>query len=209
MTDTSGPTSPQPFAFYDPDGSCWRTSQGTFPWDSGTFSGTWPKRGSMRSGACYEHPTWEPPTSGPASSSLLPTPAAQEPGGTVERYRERLASHDGRESTFTPLSMLVRDLMPTPTSRDHKGRNQRDDETCLPGAVGNLLPTPTVGDSFGARNRTSGRSNPDSKHHDGVTLTDWTWEITGRTGAAGNPRSDDGNASSDDQPQRLPMTGDD
>jgi hypothetical protein len=33
-------------------------------------------------------------------------------------------------------------LLPTPTSRDHKGRNQRDDETCLPGAVGNLLPTP-------------------------------------------------------------------
>ena len=26
-------------------------------------------------------------------------------------------------------------LLPTPTSRDHKGRNQRDDATCLPGAV--------------------------------------------------------------------------
>jgi DNA (cytosine-5)-methyltransferase 1 len=27
------------------------------------------------------------------------------------------------------------DLLPTPTSRDHKGRNQRDDQTCLPGAL--------------------------------------------------------------------------
>ena len=33
-------------------------------------------------------------------------------------------------------------------------------------------PTPTVGDSVGARNRTSGRSSPNSKHHDGVTLCD-------------------------------------
>lgn len=33
-------------------------------------------------------------------------------------------------------------------------------------------PTPTVNDSRGGRNRTSGRSNPDSKHHDGLTLCD-------------------------------------
>jgi hypothetical protein len=33
-------------------------------------------------------------------------------------------------------------------------------------------PTPAVTDSFGARNRTSGRSDPNSKHHDGVTLND-------------------------------------
>ena len=35
------------------------------------------------------------------------------------------------------------ELLPTPTSRDHKGRNQRDDETCLTGA---LLPTPAAAD---------------------------------------------------------------
>ena len=33
-------------------------------------------------------------------------------------------------------------------------------------------PTPAVTDSNGARNRTSGRTNPDSRHHDGVTLND-------------------------------------
>ena len=33
-------------------------------------------------------------------------------------------------------------------------------------------PTPALTDSNGARNRTSGRSNPDSRHHDGVTLND-------------------------------------
>lgn len=33
-------------------------------------------------------------------------------------------------------------------------------------------PTPTVTDARGGRNRTSGRRNPNSKHHDGVTLVD-------------------------------------
>ena len=33
-----------------------------------------------------------------------------------------------------PLAVAVK-LLPTPTSRDWKGRNQRNDETCLPGAV--------------------------------------------------------------------------
>lgn len=33
-------------------------------------------------------------------------------------------------------------------------------------------PTPVVTDSLGARNRTSGRTDPNSKHHDGVTLND-------------------------------------
>lgn len=39
--------------------------------------------------------------------ALLPTPAAHEPGGTVERYHARLAATDGRESTFTPLGMVA------------------------------------------------------------------------------------------------------
>ncbi|MBP2330633.1 hypothetical protein JOF56_011018 [Kibdelosporangium banguiense] len=37
-------------------------------------------------------------------------------------------------------------LLPTPTARDHKGPNQRADDTCLHGA---LLPTPTTSDRFG------------------------------------------------------------
>ena len=44
--------------------------------------------------------------------------------------------------------------LPTPTSRDWKGRNQRDDDSCLPGAVGKLLPTPGANDSTGAEKET-------------------------------------------------------
>jgi hypothetical protein len=36
--------------------------------------------------------------------------------------------------------------LPTPTARDWKGRNQRDDETCLPGAIA-YLPTPSAQES--------------------------------------------------------------
>jgi hypothetical protein len=35
------------------------------------------------------------------------------------------------------------------------------------------FPTPTAGDSKSAANLTAGRSNPDSQHHSGVTLTDF------------------------------------
>jgi site-specific DNA-cytosine methylase len=39
--------------------------------------------------------------------------------------------------------------LPTPTSHDWKGPNQRDDTSCLHGAISSLLPTPTASDRFG------------------------------------------------------------
>lgn len=39
--------------------------------------------------------------------------------------------------------------------------------------VKKMLLTPTVNDSRSGRNATAGRSNPDSKHHSGTTLSDW------------------------------------
>jgi len=51
----------------------------------------------------------------------------------------------------------------------HGMRNLNDEAASWSPAA---WPTPAVTDSFGARNRTSGRSDPNSKHHDGVTLND-------------------------------------
>lgn len=92
---------------------------------------------------------------------------------------------------------LLGALLPTPTARDGKGHNQRGDASCLPGAplptprtsdangagehgdggldlrtALTLLPTPTAMDSKASRNRTANRTNRDSGHHDGTTLTD-------------------------------------
>jgi DNA (cytosine-5)-methyltransferase 1 len=104
----------------------------------------------------------------------------------------------------------VEHLLPTPTARDGKGPNQRQDRTCLhgvllptptasdgekggpnqrgssgdltlPSAVMPLLPTSTATDAKGGRNATAGRSNPDSNHHSGTTLTDVFWRWRGET----------------------------
>lgn len=75
---------------------------------------------------------------GTGGVDLLPTPNAALGRGTgfpsLELAQERF------ERGTRCLDDAVA-LLPTPTSRDHKGRNQRDDVTCLTGA---LLPTPTV-----------------------------------------------------------------
>src|SRR5690606_25514253 len=147
MSATFGRTSPKQFAFYDPDGSCWRTWPAISLWGSETFSGTWPKRGSMRSGACFEHPTWEPATSGRVCSSLLPTPTASQPGGTAEQHLARKARMpDGaRRTSVTDLRMAL-SLLPTPRTSGTNGPGSHGDGgPDLRTAVG-LLPTPTARD---------------------------------------------------------------
>ena len=79
---------------------------------------------------------------------LLPTPVADHSRGLAQPG-----------SSYQSLPNVVM-LLPTPTSRDHKGANQRSDDTCLTGA---LLPTPATTDAKGARNSTSGRK-ADSQH---------------------------------------------
>ena len=116
MTDISGLRFCEPFAHYDPDSSCWRTSEATFPWGSDEFSETWPKRGSMRNGVCYERQMSAHPTDG-HESSLLPTPTANQPGGSAEQMLARKAKMaDGPRSTVTDLRMVI-ELLPTPTAR--------------------------------------------------------------------------------------------
>jgi hypothetical protein len=88
---------------------------------------------------------------------LLPTPTST--GESDNRdIPKRIA--DGRQMH---LSEIVR-LLPTPTSRDHKGRNQRDDETCLPGVI-TALPSPdgsTSSDDPPPNRSTASDSLPDS-----------------------------------------------
>jgi hypothetical protein len=79
---TSGQRLPGAFATYAPDSSCWKTSQGTLPWASGTYSGTWPRSGMMRGGTVSRLPPSAPRTYATACSlwrgDLLPTPVAQD-----------------------------------------------------------------------------------------------------------------------------------
>ena len=221
MSATFGRTSPRQFAYFDPDSSCWRTWPAISLWGPETFSETLPKQGSMRSGRLYERPTSGPATSAPDSSSLLPTPAASEAGGTPERHLERKNLLDGGQRTkVTELSLFVKTLLPTPTTQPTTGnghaRNLGSEVKTLPtprtsdangsGSHGEggpdlrtaikTLPTPTVGDSKDARNSTANRRRtPPTGVHAGDTLTDWATKLlptpTARDHKGQNQRGDE------------------
>lgn len=80
---------------------------------------------------------------------LLPTPSAwlgRRPENSTadpERAASRMNTGDaGKRSIELPDAIAAEvKMLPTPQSRDYKGRNQRDDSSCLPGAL-HLLPTP-------------------------------------------------------------------
>ena len=193
MSDTSGPKFCEPFAHYDLDSSCWRTSEATFPWGSDEFSETWPKRGSMRNGVCYERQMSAPPTDVPGCS-LLPTPTASQPGGSGERQMARKSERIGPRYTITDLRMVV-ELLPTPTAADAKGsRNstaaRRPDSTghlgdTLTDAAWKLPPTPTARD---------GKAGLDYRKR---TEGDDLYQAASRIGSSTPAPSPDGNGSSD------------
>jgi len=130
MSDTSGQLFEMPFAFCDPELSCLRTSEGISRWGSTLYSLTLPVSGSMRNGACFDHPMSERHTNVPASLSLLPTPTASQPGGTPEQHlqRKRGGKMNRTNPTVTDLRMAI-ELLPTPTANGHDSRNSTVNRT--------------------------------------------------------------------------------
>lgn len=116
MSDTFGRSSLTPFAYYDPDSSCWRTSQGTFLLDSMLSSVTLPPSGSMHGGALYERPTLALATDEPGSLLLLATPVAGD-GLGGGRTQESLRAARGADQVVWGLREQVR-LLPTPAVND-------------------------------------------------------------------------------------------
>jgi DNA (cytosine-5)-methyltransferase 1 len=98
---------------------------------------------------------------------LLPTPGAQD-RMRGPRSRESLEAKgiDDRGKRLDRQKNLndIANLLPTPTTRDHKGQNQRNDDSCLHGALEStvmkrvssdddnvtLFPTPQARDAKGA-----------------------------------------------------------
>ena len=210
MSATSGRTSPNAFAWYDPDSRCLRTSQATFPWDSTPSSLTLPAWGTWDGTALYELPTSERAISAPVCSSLLPTPRTSDTNGAG-------AHGDGGLDLRTTVSLL-----PTPTAQaskhatDDRGPGTLDDFN-LWTVARRLLPTPRV-----AADRCSRSSLTKDGHWSAPSLAqavelaqgilpreyeNWS-EVQGWHGATTDQPSPDTQPSSDDQhPDQLTIWG--
>jgi hypothetical protein len=180
---TSGPTWRTPFAFYDPESQCLRTSQGTFLSDLTESSLTLPRWGMWADGEFYELPMPALPTTDPESSSLLPTPTVSDTNGAG-------LHGDGGLDLRTSVSLL-------PTPRSARGDSGTETMYCLgaersdanrpQGEV--LLPTPSAADGMGGHENRSGQRSSE------LLLPGLARELAG---ARMSPLSDAGNESSDE-----------
>jgi len=98
----SGGRGPASYAKFDHQSLCWRTSQGSLLGAPSTFSGSLPRRGTMRSGRLSERATWGQITAAKESSSspTLPTLSARD-------WRSGKASPETHHRNARPLSEVV------------------------------------------------------------------------------------------------------
>jgi hypothetical protein len=187
--DTSGPGSPKPLVYFDPESSSWRTWPPTSGEASTLSPQTWPRSGMTRRGRLFALPTSAHHTAESASSSLLPTPSAHlgtngrgMPG--PELAQRRLDS--GRRNLE---DSVVNRLLPTPTTRLARGPADLDRDhphgPALQDVVaGRLLPTPTARDHKGHNQRADSTCLP------GAVLP--LLPTPTRTGHSGNHRNNRG-----------------
>ena len=117
-------------ASYDRDMRYWKMCQGYLLADtSERFSETWSKAGMIVAGEYFPQQKWERPISEIDYGSLLPTPAAQEPG----IHAERLVDKHGNEPAYWNQRLYDR----------HTGRYAQRGLT----QYAQMFPTPRVQDS--------------------------------------------------------------
>lgn len=146
MNEPSGQPSREPFATYNHESCCWRTSQQSLLSENWAEpSVTWPTSGSMRNGAVYELQTPAHPTSDAGSSSLLGTPRSSD--GMKHALREDVGNPRGRLEDQVAL-------LPTAQARDGDSRTMSACTAAKRMAAGKrnlddavaLLPTPRATD---------------------------------------------------------------
>ena len=117
---TSGGSGRQPtrsFATYDPGSRCWRTYRVSLAGDSDTFSETWPRSGTTRSGTAFRRRPSVPLTD-VTGSSFLPTPSATE-------YGTNQSPSPGAAVRPSLSQMARQGLWPTPTASNTKSVHGR------------------------------------------------------------------------------------
>jgi hypothetical protein len=144
-----GLKSPAWLANFDRDTSLWKTSQHCLVEGLATYSETWPRSGTMRSGTAYQLPTLVPLTVETESGSW-PTPTS----------RDHKGAYSAASQLLKPRNLLPDAVrrFPTPKARDHQGVSQRSIH-----APGDALPNMVAyleGSTTAAEIRSNGRLNP-------------------------------------------------
>jgi hypothetical protein len=150
MSDTYGPTSGTPFAQYDRQQRCWKTSEATSLWALTLSSLTLPTWGGLHAGELYEQPTLARPTIEPGYSSL-PTPRAQ----NGEPRNQTIYHRDGPQNLENALALL-----PTPLAE--MGNLQRDDFT--PNLRTVIEGNPMLSGAVTQQQSTAGNTSSDAPH---------------------------------------------
>lgn len=133
-------------AFFDPESWSWRTSQGSLLSEAPPLLDRLPPWGITQGGVLFELPMPSRLIDVRDGSALLglPTPVVNDmgAGNGLQSIRPEHRLGETSRAPGEPASdpdehgqpECLR-LLPTPTGRDHKGRNQRNDDSCLPGAI--------------------------------------------------------------------------
>lgn len=152
-----GGTWPASLARYDRDSRSWKTAQCSLLGDSESFSATWPRWGTMRSGVCGELPTLGRRTEDNESGSLLPTPRAADHKGArtpTDCTARRVESGEANLSEWVQES---RRMWPTPVADGDRRTNYAQGGTSLGYAV-RMWPTPCASEARqGFQNRQNGK----------------------------------------------------
>lgn len=162
MRDTSGPSSSESFASYDPDSSSLRTSQlSLLTGQQSEFSATLPRSGTMRNGVLCQRPPWVRLTDA-SESSLWATPTANPSNATTIKAALVEAARLHPHGRWTLLSQVAAEMVhgdrmwPTPTASlggsnatapTLHGNGGGRHGINLAGSV-KLWPTPTASDAY-------------------------------------------------------------
>ena len=140
ILDTSGPSSPESWARWDPDTRSWRTSQVTFLSGLETYSETWPTSGTMRNGVCYPQLEWEHPTSGEGCSSW-PTPRANDAEKRGVIANDRRNGLPAAVRYATPTANVAKNIGPNINYAKRLAKGHLDGQVAhLEGVGGGLNP---------------------------------------------------------------------
>ena len=185
----SGLTSHELFVKWNRDSSSWKTSQGYLLAGLDTFSETWPKCGSMRSGACYRRPSVVLRTDDGGCSSW-PTPNVPNRGVETKQSKGARPEAGGIDLQTTAMQWGT----PRVTTNAGIGHATDDPKSRLEDQAANLWATPA------ARDNKSGQASQETLNKNARPLNEQAtmlWSTPGKADADGEHLTRSGDRSNE------------